>query len=421
MRTRDLFKLSFHNLFLHKTRSFLTSLGIIFGVASVVSMLSISEGARLTSLSQIKALGVDNIILSSKEILTENKADKVASSIEKFGLTDVDLKNIKKMDNIKGICSVKNTRKTILKGTQALNIKLVTSDVSFLKYTTSKIVTGRWLHNIDNENKSMVCVIGKNAKKQIFPLGVTNIIGKTVRVDEANFKIVGVIENQSDLKLGELGSPNGMIYIPKATGKAIFGDKVQRRLGIYSVKILDVQYDVFIIKIKNQEYMDFTNKRINAYITKAHKNTKDWSIFVPYALFKQMESTQNIFTIVMASIASISLIVGGVGIMNIMLANVYERRKEIGIRRALGAKKRDIIIQFLIETIFLTCMGGIFGIFLGMTISQVVTHYADWPVFYSTISIIASFSISGLVGVVFGTYPAWMAAQQNPIDVLRSE
>ena len=181
-----------------------------------------------------------------------------------------------------------------------------------------------------------------------------------------------------------------------------------------------VEYDTFIVKVIDVSYIDFTSKRIAAYLNKKH-NVKDWEMTVPLDILKQREQTQNIFTIVMSSIAGISLLVGGIGIMNIMLANVYERRKEIGTRRALGAQKGDIIRQFLFETIFLTSIGGSIGVCIGLLIAKVVTEYANWPVAFSIWFIILALLISAVIGIIFGTYPAWKAAQQNPIDVLRAE
>ena len=184
--------------------------------------------------------------------------------------------------------------------------------------------------------------------------------------------------------------------------------------------VTQIDFDVFIITVAELEYIDNTANRVTQYFRTAHSKIKDWDVIIPLDLLKQREATQNIFTIVMSSIAGISLIVGGIGIMNIMLASVYERRKEIGTRRALGAQKGDILFQFLIETVFLTSMGGILGILLGVGISKTITYYADMPTYYSPVSIIAALLISSFVGVLFGTYPAWKAAQQNPIDVLRS-
>ena len=182
-----------------------------------------------------------------------------------------------------------------------------------------------------------------------------------------------------------------------------------------------MDYDTFIIKIRDISYIEHTSRRISAYMGKTHAETKDWDILVPLDLLHQQEQTQNIFTVVMGSIAGISLLVGGIGIMNIMLANVYERRKEIGTRRALGAQKSDIIRQFLFETIFLTTIGGGLGVGLGVLIAESVTVLANWPVAFSTWFILLALLISAFTGIVFGTYPAWKAAQQNPIEVLRAE
>ena len=173
--------------------------------------------------------------------------------------------------------------------------------------------------------------------------------------------------------------------------------------------------------VQDTFYIDYTSKRISAYLDKVHGEQRDWEKVVPFDLLLQKEKTQNIFTIVMASIAGISLLVGGIGIMNIMLANVYERRKEIGTRRALGAQKKDIITQFLLETIFLTFMGGAMGVGIGVGIAAMVAKYAAMPVSFSPWFIMLALVISAAIGILFGTYPAWKAAQQNPIDVLRAE
>ena len=201
---------------------------------------------------------------------------------------------------------------------------------------------------------------------------------------------------------------------------SIFGKKAYDTSSRNPV-VEDVDFDTFIVQVRDVSYIDYTSKRIAAYMSKVHSETKDWTMLVPLDLLKQQEATQNIFTIVMSSIAGISLLVGGIGIMNIMLANVYERRKEIGTRRALGAQKGDIIKQFLFETIFLTSLGGGTGVALGVFIAKMVTLYADMPTAFSIWFIVLALVISAVIGVLFGTYPAWKAAQQNPIEVLRSE
>ncbi len=421
MLVKDLLGLSFHNLLLHKVRSILTSLGIIFGVGSVIAMLSISEGARKESLAQIEAMGIDNILLYSQKPLEENTQDATASSIMTvFGLKDVDLINIKKMENIKGVACIKNMRKKILKATTNLDTKLVATDISFLEYTNSTILKGRWLNKIDFDKRSQSCVIGKDVVKKLYSFGELEILNSNIVINNAMFRVVGIMKNDAAMKLGDLNNLNNLIYIPFSTANAIFGKTSFTRSGRRSVAVVKVDYDAIIVKVENELFIENTANRIKRYLSTTH-TAKDWGIFIPLSLFKQKEATQKIFTIVMASIAGISLLVGGVGIMNIMLASVFERRKEIGTRLALGAKRINILSQFLAETVILTFLGSFMGLLMGVGLSMTISYYAKWPIQFSGFSIVLSITIAGITGIVFGTYPAWIAAKQNPIDVLRSE
>jgi len=419
MLIRDLYSLSLHNLLLHKIRSLLTSLGIIFGVGSVIAMLAISGGAKKTALSQIAAMGIDNIIVYTKVLKKPIGSKDGASRTLQYGLTHLDLANIRKMDNIGHITTARNARVRITKGITPMDIQLFWVTPHLMTDLNCKIVKGRWLSPPDFKNAQPVCVIGKNVKRKLFNLGEKNIIGKSILVTRGAFKIVGIMENNAGTKLEGVNNLNDSIYIPSTTGKATFSETTTET-GSRMLKFHHVENDILIIKVKDTSVIDHTAKRIRSLLKKSHRE-KDWGISVPLTLLKQKEATQNIFTIVMGSIAAISLIVGGIGIMNIMLANVYERRKEIGTRRAMGAKKRDILFQFLIETVFLTIMGGIIGIGLGVGLAMVVTHFSGMPSDVSMWSIIGSISISGVVGIVFGTYPAWQAANQNPIQALKAE
>lgn len=423
MLTRDLLRLSFHNLLLHKIRSLLTSLGIIFGVGSVISMLAISEGAKKQALETISAMGIDKIIVFSKEpplVGKDESASNNASFFKQYGLTVQDYKHINKFENVENIIPMRDARRKMLKGTKRLDLKIVSTTIPFLDETKCELIEGRWFNPIDMANKSLVCVVGKNVKRKLFSLGQGSIVGQQIPSETVVYTVIGVIENNLGTQFPEVKSPNDMIIIPQTTSEAIYGFNAMIREGRRGEEIR-VEFDILIVKVKDIEFIDNTAKRITAYLQNTHEATKDWGMRVPLDLLKQKEQTQNIFTIVMGSIAGISLIVGGIGIMNIMLANVYERRKEIGTRRALGAKKKDILFQFLMETVFLTLLGGILGIILGVGISNLVTFYAKWPVEFSYSSIGLSITISGIVGIVFGTYPAWKAAQQNVIDVLRTE
>ncbi len=422
MLVRDLFRLSLHNLLLHKVRSILTSLGVIFGVGSVIAMLAVSEGAKRSALAQIEAMGIDKIILFSKRPPLEGRSEgsENASVMERYGLTERDLLHISRMDNVERITGVFDARKKVLKGLQRTDLKLVGCDYRFLEDSSARIEKGRWFSPVDFKNESNVCVIGKNVKRKLFSIGRTDIVGDTIRIENGVYRIVGILSNEYGTQYPEVGGQNDMILIPMATARAKFKDYTYQREG-RQFKITRIAYDLFLVKVNDTSYIDNTSKRIAAYLEKVHDETRDWGMVVPLELLKQREQTQNIFTIVMGSIAGISLVVGGIGIMNIMLASVYERRKEIGTRRALGAQKADILLQFLIETVFLTSTGGVAGILLGVGIARTITYYSGMPTIYSLWSILLSLAISSLVGVIFGTYPAYKAAQQNPITVLRSE
>ncbi|MFI4911370.1 MAG: ABC transporter permease [Sedimentisphaeraceae bacterium JB056] len=422
MRISDLYRLSFHNLFQHKVRSGLTSLGVIFGIASVIAMLAISEGARIESLSQIQSMGINNIIIYTKKpsVIGKGSSSTESNIVEEYGITENDIDHLKLLDNIDMITTLTDSRQNILSGTTLLDIKLVGVEYNFMDTCAAQMVRGRWLSIVDNKNLSRVCVIGKDVKRKYFGIGTMEVIGRTIQAKDSVWRIVGVIEDDTGTELANLGSINDMVLVPSET-------LLQEKDGYsYSLKrsntsITVVRYDAVIAKMRELSFINNTASRIVNYMNKAHKKTKDWDVIIPYSLFKQRQKTQQIFTIVMSSIAGISLIVGGVGIMNIMLASVFERRKEIGTRRALGAKKSDVLLQFLVETVTLTALGSLIGIATGIALAQSVAYYAGWPVIYSYWIMVAAFFIACTIGIVFGTYPAMKASAQNPIDVLRAE
>jgi putative ABC transport system permease protein len=419
MLVRDLYSLSLHNLLLHKVRSLLTSLGIIFGVGSVIAMLAISGGAKKEAIAQIEAMGINNIIVYTKTGQGPGGPENAGTRVLEYGMTHIDLKNIRKMENIEHVTTVRNVRAKIVKGITPLDVELFWVSPHFIDDINSRVIRGRWFAPSDYKSATTVCVIGKNVKRKIFSLGEKDVMGKTIRVSGGAFKIVGIMENNTGTKLEGMSSLNDSIYIPSTTGREMFTEYA-RITGAGRFEVHHVEHDLFIVRVTDPQIIDHTSKRIIGLLRKTHKD-KDWGVSVPLNLLRQKEATQNIFTVVMGSIAAISLVVGGIGIMNIMLANVYERRKEIGTRRAIGAKKRDILFQFLIETVFLTVIGGLFGIALGIGLAASVTHFSGMPSVVSLWSVVGSITISGIIGVVFGTYPAWQAANQDPIKALRAE
>lgn len=415
----DLYSISLNSLLLHKIRSLLTSLGIIFGVGSVIAMLAISGGAKRAALAQIEAMGIDNIIVFTRGDQAGEGSEDPDSRFFRYGLTDSDVANIRKMDNISRITTARDVRAKIYRGVEVLDIQMFWVSQDFLKDVNCEVIKGRWMKPSDYETGATVCVIGKNVKRKLFTLGEKEVIGRTVTVAGGTFRIIGVVENTHGAKIECIDSIDDTIFIPSTTGRGLFTEfSVEVGSGMF--KVHHVENDLLIVKVLDPQAIDHTARRITTLLRKTHAR-RDWGVYVPLSLLRQKEATQNIFTIVMGSIAAISLIVGGVGIMNIMLANVYERRKEIGTRRAIGARKRDILYQFLIETVFLTVIGGVLGIGLGVGLARLITHFSGMPSIVSLWSIVGSLGISGLIGIVFGTYPAWQAANQNPIQALRAE
>ena len=269
MLVRDLFRLSLHNLLLHKVRSILTSLGVIFGVGSVIAMLAVSEGAKRSALAQIEAMGIDKIILFSKRPPLEGRSEgsENASVMERYGLTERDLLHISRMDNVERITGVFDARKKVLKGLQRTDLKLVGCDYRFLEDSSARIEKGRWFSPVDFKNESNVCVIGKNVKRKLFSIGRTDIVGDTIRIENGVYRIVGILSNEYGTQYPEVGGQNDMILIPMATARAKFKDYTYQREG-RQFKITRIAYDLFLVKVNDTSYIDNTSKRIAAYLEK---------------------------------------------------------------------------------------------------------------------------------------------------------
>ncbi len=421
MRVVETVQLGLKNLFLHKLRSMLTILGIIFGVAAVISMLSIGEGARHEALQQIKLLGVQNITIRSiRPPEAEKKTEATEGSIA-YGLTMQDPEHIKSVCSaVEAIVPVKQVRKDAWFGDRKTEARIVGTTPEYKDIINFHPGRGRFITPLDNREAKTVCVIGTDIKRRLF--AYRSPLQEQIKIGNLWFDVVGVMEDKSisgkasSIKIHDL---NKDIYIPFNTADLRFGDfYITRSAGEAEYAMVDI--DELIVKIKDEKYMGETAIVINRVLEKRHKN-KDYEIIIPQELIRQRQKTSRIFNIVMVSIASISLLVGGIGIMNIMLASITERTSEIGVRRAMGAKKRDIIRQFLIETVVLSLTGGIIGMILGVGGAKIVTYFAQWKTIVTLYSLVIAFGISVIVGIIFGMYPANKAANMNPIDALRYE
>jgi putative ABC transport system permease protein len=409
------------DLALHKFRSALATIGIILGVASVEAMVSISEGAKQETLNRIAVLGVDNIIVRSiKPSQTDIKSPNQQQSYQAFyGLLRRDLQHVREtFPEVRYAVGLKNTRKKMYALTgQQLDVSIIATEPEYLQVTRSQIPRGRFLTWVDEHELAQVCVLGSIAARKIFSWH--DPLGEWIRVGDDWYKVVGILENAAALRDAGGDDVNNFVFIPLATAQAYYGDQsTSEGLGTYESVV--VQLDGMAIQMADSDLVQPMATRLENYLGKTHK-MKDYQLLIPLELMRQAVATRRIWTIVMVVIASISLIVGGVGIMNIMLANVTDRRKEIGTRRALGARRRDIIRQFVLEAATLTSLGGLAGVGLGYTLARGVSYYAKWPTIITPISIFLSLAVSCLVGLIFGLWPANQAAKVSPIEALRSD
>lgn len=437
----------------NKFRSILTALGIIFGVAAVIAMMAIGNGARQEILEQIKMVGVNNIQITP--ILDNSSADgdegeegKTLKGKFSPGLTLKDATSIDQIIPTVVKVSPEVTYETyIIKDgiRKKATLKGVTPD--FFQVYSLPLQEGEMFNYQQLENGSPVCIIGPTIKSKFFP--AENPIGKYIKCGNIWLKVVGILESMKmatgtseDLGISDY---NNNIYAPLQTVLLRYKDRsvIDKRDiggGGSSVVIFGGgamfsssfsgggsdetnknQLDKIVVQVDNSENLDVTTTLLQQMILRRHSGIVDFEITVPELLLKQEQRTKDIFNIVLGVIASISLLVGGIGIMNIMLASVMERIREIGVRRATGATKRDIITQFLSEATLISVSGGFIGIILGVAFAKIITEFTGILTIISMLSIVISFGVSAAIGITFGYMPARKAANQNPVESLRYE
>jgi len=421
-------RLGLKSLRLHKLRSLLTVLGIVFGVCSVIAMLAIGEGASFEAQEQIKNLGSQNIILRSVKPPEEQKITDRAnqSFILTYGLTYLDIKRIR--STIPGVTVVvpgRIMREYVWNISRRVDCEILGTVPWYPQMRNHRVAHGRFFTEQEMDNQVNVCVLGSDMVKALFPLD--SPLGRQVRVGSDYYSVIGVMEpSAKGPKTAEPQQENSLnaaashrMFIPLETAKTHYGEfLIKRRTG--SMEAEQVQLHEVTVKVGSPDEVPAVADAIKQVMLRNHQK-QDYEIVVPLELLKRAERTKQIFNIVLGSIAGISLLVGGIGIMNIMLATVTERTREIGIRRALGAKRRDIITQFLVETVMLSGAGGLIGVLLGVTVPLLVSHFAGMKTIVTFWSPLVAFTISALVGVVFGIYPAIRAASMDPVEALRHE
>ncbi|UCF15884.1 MAG: ABC transporter permease [Phycisphaerales bacterium] len=411
--------LGIENLLLHKLRTFLTMLGVVFGVSSVVAMLSVGEGASKEALEQIRKVGSNNIIVSSIKSVEEVSQSTVRSYMSIYGLTYEDQHRVAEtFGAIKQVVPVKLVRKEARLGARNLELRVVGTTPAWFELLERDVLAGRVLLPGDARNRSGIVVLTEFGARKL--LATENTIGQTLRIGGSYYEIVGIVRSEAGMA-GNIQMPDEQIdaYIPIEVAKERYGDIMTRNMAGTRMREM-VELHQMIVEVDAVEHVESIAKGIEAMLQRFHKK-EDYRVSVPLALLRQAEATKRTFNIVLGSIACISLLVGGIGIMNIMLASVTERTKEIGIRRAIGAKRRQIISQFLIETVVLSTLGGMIGIGLGLLIPWLITIFAGMPTVVTVKSVILSVGISISVGIIFGLYPAVRAANVDPIIALRHE
>jgi len=414
--------LGFISIWRHRLRSALTVLGIVFGVCSVIAMLAIGEGASYEAQEQIKRLGSQNIIINSVSPPETGKASENTNYLSEYGLTYEDAERIHvTLPGVEVMVPSKIIRSDVMYRAKRVDADALGTIPWYPRISSNVIERGRFFTEEETADRRNVCVLSEELAKKLFTF--QDPIGTTIRIRGDYFIVIGIMGTPKATATGLNGgmpSATGcQLYLPITTARSRFGDTIYtRRSGSRSLEKIELHQ--VIVKVDQLEKVVQSADVIKQILQQTHKQL-DYEMVVPLELLREAEKTKRMFSIVLGSIAAISLLVGGIGIMNIMLASVTERTREIGIRRALGAKQRDIIVQFLTETVLLSSSGGIIGLLLGITIPFLVTHFAGMMTIVRMWSLLIALGISVLIGIVFGMYPAYRAAMMNPIEALRHE
>jgi len=425
----------------NKLRAVLTSLGIICGVASVIAMLAIGKGAEQEILEKMKLLGTNNIIikpldLTKKSEVAEESNEQKKEEKNKYtpGLNLADANSIEDLPNVDAVSPETVIETLALREGTKYNINLVGIQPDYFKTNSFNIKSGSNFLDKNLEFGEPVCIIGAGVRTKLFP--TDDPIGKSIKCGHLWLKVIGILEekNISKENIQNLGirNYNFEVYAPISTVLLRFKnrslitkkDLASNRGSDEEDNNKDInlnQLDRIVVTVNKSENVTKLSDVIDRMLLRRHNEVKDYEIIVPELLLQQEQRTKQIFNFVLGAIASISLIVGGIGIMNIMLASVLERTKEIGVRLAVGAKQKDILLQFLSEAVAISLTGGFIGIIAGIAVSLIIESSTDIKTIVSPISVLISFFVSISVGLIFGIMPANRASKQHPIDLLRYE
>jgi putative ABC transport system permease protein len=428
----ETFRLGLKNLVLHKLRSFLTALGIILGVAAVICMVAIGEGGKQAAIAQLQQLGAKNILIRSVKPPESTEATGRTSRVLNYGLHRDDLHRLQNLPKLSKIVPMRDTEQKVTHGGLRASANAIGTVPEAFDVINLPLARGRYFNQVDYDGDSPVCVVGATVARQLFPyedpVGAEIQIGTSGR-STALCTVVGVLE-----PTGLRGEGQAMVgrdldegvYFPLPIAQTAFGDAVFHiQAGSMERKIIELT-EVWI-QVESVEDVEAIASVAENTVAQFHSGSVDYEVKAPIQILRAAEASARTFNFIIVGIAAISLLVGGIGIMNIMLATVTERTREIGIRRALGAKQKHITLQFLIETTVISLTGGLIGITAGITGAKLIPWIAslisrdEHPVKIAMWSVVGSFVVSGIIGVGFGLYPAMTAARMNPIEALRHE
>ena len=406
--------LGWQNLMSHKLRSLLTMLGMIFGVAAVVSMLSIGAGARQQVMAFIEQLGIRNLIVEARESNNFDELQKARKISQ--GLTFQDVRVLKQnvTNFVESTPRKRFTPNKVIPKPQRDVPVIYGVEPAFQRIMGLPLVAGRFFNTSENDSAAPVCVLGEGAKANLF--GPQEAVGQYVKINEQWFHVIGVTGAQLTAQAPLEGVPsqdvNNLIYVPLPSALLRLENAMSR---------MKDEIDGIYLQLRSADETAPTAEVVRGLLNGSHHQANDFSIIVPAELLAEQRRTQRIFDMVMVAIASISLLVGGIGIMNIMLASILERTREIGVRRAIGARQRDIVRQFLVEAVLISLGGGLIGILFGFGMSRLIALLAGWSTVMTFSSIALAFLFSVSVGLVFGIYPATKAAKLDPVAAMRYE
>ena len=410
----ELIREGLRNLLLHKLRSALTLLGVVCGVGAVITMLGIGEGAQRTVLKEIEGLGLGNIIVDSVQPSEAGRTTRQTPGrgmrVFRYGLTRRDVAQFQSVLPSATLAVSHLVKQKVYCGAQRLDAAVLGVPADYFRFFSTEILQGHILAPLDDRDRHRVAVVTDSVAAAAHVVG--GVLGRNLRIGNDYFEIVGVVRLP-------LRTPSGMVYIPSTTAECLYGDTTRKRES-GSMEFTRTEVGQVIVRLDDEQTIPAAAAVVGRTLRLNH-SASDFALTVPLDLLRSKQRTQRILNLVLIAIAAISLLVGGIGIMNIMLANVTERIPEIGVRRAIGATRLDILWQFLTETVVLSSAGGILGCLLGFATVPIASQFTGWPGVITLPVVLAALAVSWLVGVVFGLAPAVRASGLHPVDCLHYE